>query len=83
MSDESLYNQVTNEMEKDGYDLIEQAMLLMFGGMFGGQAFQVAQENYSPIVEIIHYIVILTVAFASIGIIHLMMSYGRIKSEGE
>ncbi|RDI70538.1 hypothetical protein [Halopelagius longus] len=78
MSKQSLYSQVVEEMEKDGYQLTEQALILVFGGVFGGQAYSITQEGYPLVLELFLYLFIVTIALITIGALHFLISYIRL-----
>lgn len=70
-------------MEKDGYELTEQALIIVFGGVFGGQAFEVAQSGYPTITQMFLYLFILSVTLLTIFILHLLLAALKVNSESD
>lgn len=76
----TLISDVQEEMEKDGYELVEQVVILILGGILGGQAFRIALADYGMLLTLILYLFLLLVGVLSLGILHFYISYNRIKS---
>ncbi|WP_335999952.1 hypothetical protein [Halorientalis halophila] len=77
MEDKSLMERIGEEMEKDGLDLLEQVIVLIMGGVLGGQALQVAQAGRSIWYEFGAYAIIFFVGIVTLGFTHLFVSYHR------
>jgi len=69
------------EMEKDGLDLLEQVIVLVMGGVLGGQAYSVTQQGYAIWIEMMLYLIILTVGIIALGSVHFVVSYQRVLKE--
>lgn len=66
------------EMEKDGFDLFEQVMVLITGGVLGGQAYSITQEGYPLWLEGSLYLLILSIGIVVLGSLHFLISYYRV-----
>jgi len=83
MSWKSRLEATREEMEKDGLDLFEQVIVLVLGGILGGQAFSIAQTGYPIWIEIFLYLLILTVGVVALGGVHFVVSYHRVLNQEE
>lgn len=66
------------EMEKDGLDLLEQVLVLMLGGVLGGQALSIAEATYPILIELALYLILIVVGIFTLGVIHFIVSYHRV-----
>lgn len=76
----STISSVRSEMEKDGLDLLEQVVVLIMGGILGGNAFQIAQSDLPMIVELIAYILLFSTGFLLLGMVHFLVSWNRVST---
>lgn len=74
----SFVSEVREEMEKDGYDLMEQVTILILGGVLGGQAFQVAQSDTSLLYELSVFTGLLLTGYATLAMLHFVVSMNRV-----
>lgn len=65
-------------MEKDGFMLIEQAMILLLSGLFGNFAYDVSQASYSLIEDIFLYSLLLLFTISSVGLLHYSISFSKV-----
>lgn len=69
---------VREEMEKDGLDLIEQVTVLILGGMLGGQALSITQQEFPLFIQGGLFLMLLLLGIIVIGVIHFIVSYHRV-----
>lgn len=74
----SYINDVRSEMEKDGYDLMEQVTVLILGGVLGGQAFQVAQSDANFFFELGIFTGLLLTGYITLALLHFVVSMNRV-----
>lgn len=72
---------IKSEMEKDGYDLVEQVAVLTLGGVLGGYAFQISQANYPFWLELPMFMFLLFAGLLILGVIHFFVSWQQLLSE--
>lgn len=72
---------VRKEVEKDGYDLVEQVVVLTLGGVLGGHALTITQADYGLFWQVVLYLLLLTIGLVVLGIVHFLVSYYRINQE--
>jgi len=83
MSWKSRFQATREEMQKDGLDLLEQVIVLVMGGVLGGQAYTIAQRGFVVWVEILLYLLLLTVGVFALGSVHFVVSYNRVLNKNE
>jgi len=83
MFDDISWSEVKDEMRKDGFDLLEQVLALIMGGVLGGKALELTRSTGSPLGEMIAYFILIVIGFSVLGIIHFVVSFNRVLSEKE
>lgn len=81
MGMKNFYSEVVGEMEKSGYELTEQALIIVFGGVYGGQAFEVAKSGLPFLSQLFLYMFILSLTLATIGLLHFTIASIRVSAE--
>lgn len=66
---------VRTEMEKGIFDLVEQVMTLILGGMLGGQALSISQGNYSLLEELLLLLLLIVIGLTVLERLHFLMTY--------
>jgi hypothetical protein len=86
MSDNSFLHRVSEEMQKDGLDLLEQVLSLIIGGVLGGKALAVVNADIPLLLELIAYAGLFLIGIVVIGITHFVVSVNRVmgaETDGE
>lgn len=71
---------IREEMEKDFFDLLEQVIVLLLGGVLGGQALSITRADFPLHIELIYYLILLGLGLFTLGTIHFLVSHHRVRS---
>lgn len=72
---------VRSELDKDSMDLIEQVVVLITGGVLGGEAHNIAQSSGPIWIELLGFIVLLLTGIMTVGAMHITVATARVSAE--